>query len=95
LVGISVCDVLLLFLSAEPGEGFFYSLSARDIIKRTWTRNRQIDLVEFVVDPTRKIVGRVVHPSANMTFEEFLYCAYTLAIETDGLEYLLTESDIH
>ena len=55
----------------------------------------QIDLVEFVVDPEHRIVGRVVHPLANMTHEEFMYCAYTLAVEADGLEYLLHKSDIH
>lgn len=61
----------------------------------TWMRNRNIDLVEFVVDPTSAIVGRVVHPVDNMMWKEFVYCAYTLAVETDSLEYLLSKIDIH
>lgn len=94
-VRIFECDGRCIFLSDATTAGFVDTLSPRDIVKRTWTRNRQIDLVEFVVDPSHRIVGRVVHPSANLTFDEFLYCAYTLAIETDGLEYLLDESDVH
>jgi hypothetical protein len=58
-------------------------------------RNRNIDLVEFVVDPTSAIVGRIVHPLEDIQWDEFIYCAYTLAVETDDLEYLLSKSDIH
>jgi hypothetical protein len=95
MVRIYESDERCIFLSDATAAGFVDDLSPRDIIQRTWARNRQIDLVEFVVDPTRKIVGRVVHPAENMTFQEFLFCAYTLAVETDSLEYLLNKSDIH
>ena len=65
------------------------------MIKHTWIRNRHIDLVEFVMNPDWAIVGRVVHPIDDMRWEEFIYCAYTLAVETDRLEYLLNPTDVH
>lgn len=96
-VRIFECDDRCIFLSysTEPGFADNDNCTPGDIIKLTWARNTQIDLVEFVVDPEHRIVGRVVHPLANMTYEEFMYCAYTLAVEADDLEYLLHKSDIH
>jgi hypothetical protein len=94
-VRVYECDNRCVFLSDATDWRFVGRLSAEDIVKRTWARNRRTDLVEFVVDPDKRIVGRVVHPAENMTFDEFLYCSYTLAVETDGLEYLLAEDDTH
>ena len=34
-------------------------------------------------------------PVEYMQFEEFIHCAYTLAVEADNLEYLLSEKDVH
>jgi hypothetical protein len=51
--------------------------------------------VEFVVAPDFSIIGRVVHPVEDMQWDEFIYCAYTLAVETDNLEYLMNKVDIH
>ena len=89
------CDGRCVFMSSATKPGYCKQLALRDIIKYTWIRNRNIDLVEFVVDPTSAIVGRVVHPLEDMQWDEFIYCAYTLAVETDDLEYLLCKSDIH
>jgi len=75
--------------------GFAKHLSEVELIKYTWIRNRHIDLVGFVVDSTLAIVGRVVHPIENISWDEFIYCAYTLAVESDNLEYLLSNKDIH
>ena len=81
------------FLSnASEGE-FSRKLSVKNLIKFTWIRNRNIDLVEFVLNPNYEIVGRVVHPIENMQWDEFIYCAYTLAVETDRLEYLFHSFD--
>ena len=84
-----------IFLSKASSEGFGKSLPVSDLIKHTWIRNRYIDLVEFVLNPDWAIVGRVVHPIDDMRWEEFIYCAYTLAVETDRLEYLLNPIDVH
>jgi len=83
------------FLSNVTMEGYCQSLEPDELIKYTWLRNRNIDLVEFVVDDTEAIVGRVVHPAADMQWDEFIYCAYTLAVEADNLEYLLNKQDVH
>ena len=88
-------DGRCIFMSRATKPGYTKKLSVSDIIKYTWMRNRNIDLVEFVVDPTSSIVGRVVHPEEDMQWDEFIYCAYTLAVETDSLEYLLSQRDIH
>jgi hypothetical protein len=94
-VALYQCDGRCVFMSRATKTGYCKQLTVRDIIKYTWMRNRNIDLVEFVVAPTSAIVGRVVHPSEDMQWDEFIYCAYTLAVETDDLEYLLCNSDIH
>ena len=94
-VTLHVCDGRCIFMSKATGEGFCKKLSVRDVIRYTWIRNRHIDLVEFVVDPNFAIIGRVVHPVENMQWEEFIYCAYTLAVETDNLEYLLNKIDLY
>ncbi len=64
-------------------------------IKYTWQRNSLIGIVEFMFDENGNIFGRAVHPIEGMTFKEFFYCAYTLAVSTDRLEYLIQEPDIH
>jgi len=94
-VTLHVCDGRCIFMSKASSEGRCKKLSVRDIIKYTWIRNRHIDLVEFVVDPDFSIIGRVVHPVEDMQWDEFIYCAYTLAVEADNLEYLLNKIDIH
>jgi len=83
------------FLSHATRAGFSKRASQNDLIKYTWLRNRYIDLVEFVIDPNGAIVGRVVHPHDDMQWDEFIYCAYTLAVEADNLEYVLSSIDSH
>lgn len=34
------------------------------------------------LDPDCVVVGRVVHPVDDMQWDEFIYCAYALAVET-------------
>jgi hypothetical protein len=69
--------------------------SLDQFIKYTWQRNSLIDIVEFMFDENGNIVGRAVHPIEGMTFKEFFYCAYTLAVSTDRLEYLIQEQDLY
>ncbi len=84
-----------IFISDATGPDYIRRLSPHDILRHTWLRNRRIDLVEFVIDSNNALVGRVVHPAHNMEWDEFIYCAYTLAVETDDLEYLLNQEDTH
>lgn len=69
--------------------------SLEQLIKYTWQRNSMIDLVEYMFDEHGNIVGRAVHPIEGMTSKEFFYCAYTLAVSSDRLEYLIQEQDLH
>ena len=94
-VALYECEGRCIFMSQATKSGYGNQLSAKDVIKYTWIRNRNIDLVEFVVDPTSTLVGRVVHPVDDMQWDEFIYCAYTLAVEADNLEYLLSNRDVH
>lgn len=88
-VSLYLCDNRCVFLSTASDGEFSRKLPVKDLIRYTWVRNRHIDLVEFLLNPNCDVVGRVVHPVIDMQWDEFIYCAYTLAAETDRLEYLL------
>ena len=68
-------------------------LSEEQLVRFTWERNANIDIVEFMLDDKENLVGRAVHPIRGLDEKEFLYCAYTLAVEADRLEYLIRQSD--
>ncbi len=84
-----------IFLSKATDWEAINKMHVKDLVKYTWMRNRNIDLVEFMLNPDFQIIGRIVHPLVDMLEEEFIYCAYTLAVETDRLEYLLQLPDRH
>ena len=92
-VSLFVYDKRCIFLSQACSKEHSKQLPVEELIKYTWIRNRNIDIVEFLLNPNSEIVGRVVHPVASMQWEEFIFCAYTLAVETDRLEYILHKSD--
>lgn len=71
------------------------NLSKEQLVRFTWERNANIDIVEFMLDDKGNLVGRAVHPIRGLDEKEFLYCAYTLAVEADRLEYLIKQSDEH
>jgi hypothetical protein len=48
-----------------------------------------------VINEENELIGRELHPTDGLTFMEFLYCAYTLAVATDRLEYLIDSEDLH
>ena len=64
------------------------------IIEHTWVRNNNIDVIEFLLDPDEGISGRAIHPISSMNWEEFIFCAYVLAIECDRLEYVFNTIDV-
>jgi len=66
----------------------------RIILENTWCRNKQVDLVEFLLDGDEGISGRVIHPINSLDWKEFSLCAYLLAVEADRLEYLFDHRDI-
>ena len=87
--------ILLSVIASKDHSGWQKCISDPQLLVRfTWIRNRQIDLVEFVVNPDKELVGRIVHPIKNMGADELLYCAYTLAVESDNLEYIMNQEDL-
>ena len=84
-----------IFLSRAALSEVARTLSVEQLVKLTWERNRHLDVVEFMLDDEFSLVGRAVHPLEYMNFQEFSYCAYTLAESTDRLEFLIRKQDVH
>jgi hypothetical protein len=84
-----------IFLAQAATPEVVRTLSVDQLVKLTWERNRNIDIVEFMLDEAMAIQGRAIHPVDGMTYREFLYCAYTLAASTDRLEFLIRDQDVH
>jgi len=84
-----------IFMAQAANANIVNQLSNDQLLKLTWQRNAHIDIVEFMLDGEGNLVGRAVHPVDGSTFKRFLYCAYTLNVSTDRLEYLIEESDVY
>jgi hypothetical protein len=84
-----------IFMARAASANIVNQLSNDQLLKLTWQRNAHIDIVEFMLDGEGNLVGRAVHPVDGSTFKRFLYCAYTLTVSTDRLEYLIEESDVY
>ncbi|WP_280553468.1 helicase-related protein [Halomonas sp. 25-S5] len=63
------------------------------LLRSTWLRNRNVDLVGFMVRPDGCLIARAMHPALSMDFEEFIFTAFVLAVEADKMEYLINEDD--
>ena len=84
-----------IFIAQVADAKITQELSKEQLVRFTWERNANIDIVEFMLDDKENLVGRAVHPIKGLDEKEFLYCAYTLAVEADRLEYLIRQSDEH
>ncbi|MCC5888905.1 MAG: hypothetical protein JJT88_20905 [Gammaproteobacteria bacterium] len=69
------------------------SFSAGKLLRCTWLRNRNIDLVGFLVRPDGCLIARAMHPAYSLTWEELIFTAFVLAVEADRMEYLIKEED--
>lgn len=83
------CHFEAMVANADRIKGF----SREKLLRCTWLRNRNVDLVGFLVHPDGCLVARAFHPAPSMGFEEFIFTAYVLAVEADRMEYLINESD--
>lgn len=63
------------------------------LLRCTWLRNRNVDLVGFLVRPDGCLIGRAFHPAHSLGFEELIFTAFVLAVEADRMEYLIKEED--
>lgn len=86
---------LCIFLAQTATPDVVKKLSVDQLIRLTWQQNQHIDIVEFMLDENMALIGRAIHPIESMDYKEFVYCAYTLAVSTDRLEYLIQVPDIH
>jgi len=87
------CDGQCIFFSPSVPATTARKLTVEKIIEYTWERNRNTDVVEFMLNDNQDIVGRCVHPVDSLHWREFIYCAHVLAAESDRLEYLVCEED--
>ena len=82
-----------IFLAQAASAKRVEALSIDQVVQFTWLFNSNIDLAEFMLDDRMALVGRTVHPVKGMDYKEFIYCAYTLAVTTDRLEFLIQQPD--
>ncbi len=93
-VDIFESDGYCIFISKAISADKVDLFSENKIIEYTWMRNKKVDLVEFLLDTDGGISGRVIHPVGTLDWEEFIFCAYVLAVEADRLEYLIDHRDV-
>ena len=92
-VRIYELDGRCVFMAQAASAKRVKALTVDQIVQFTWLFNGNIDLAEFMLDDKMTLVGRTVHPVKGMDYKEFIYCAYTLAVSTDRLEFLIQQSD--
>ena len=92
-VRIYELDGRCVFMAQAASAKRVEALAVDQIVQFTWLFNGNIDLAEFMLDDRMALVGRTVHPVNGMDYKEFIYCAYTLAVSTDRLEFLIQQSD--
>ncbi|TGD72201.1 helicase [Mangrovimicrobium sediminis] len=84
-----------IFLAQAASAEVVRCLSVEQLVRLTWERNRYNDIVEFALDDEYSLMGRAIHPVEGLSYREFMYCAYTLAVLTDRLEFLVRQEDVH
>lgn len=92
-VRIYELDDRCVFMAQAASAKRVKALTVDQIVQFTWLFNGNIDLAEFMLDDKMTLVGRTVHPVKGMDYKEFIYCAYTLAVSTDRLEFLIQQPD--
>jgi len=69
------------------------NIGPADLARRIWIRNRATDVVEFALDETGRLVGRIEQVAETLNHDELEFSLTALAQECDRLEYLLTGRD--
>lgn len=65
------------------------ALTYEQLRQYTWLRNRNVDLVDFIVRPDECLIARAWHPASNLKIEALAFTAFTLAREADRLIHLI------
>jgi hypothetical protein len=92
-VQIWECNGQCIFLSPSVPVAVVRRLPIEKIVEYTWERNRNTDVVEFMLNDNQEVVGRCAHPVDSLHWREFIYCVHVLAVESDRLEYLVCGGD--
>jgi len=69
------------------------NMAPADLARRIWVRNRATDVVEFALDESDRLVGRIEQIAETLNRNELEFYLIALAQECDRLEYLLTGRD--
>lgn len=64
-----------------------------DLARRIWSQNRVSDVVEFALDESGRLIGRIEQVAETLNRNELEFYLTALAQECDRLEYLLTGRD--
>ncbi|MGA1994818.1 MAG: hypothetical protein ABSH45_03475 [Bryobacteraceae bacterium] len=69
------------------------NMEPADLARQIWSRNRVTDVVEFALDESGRLIGRIEQVAEALNRNELEFYLTALAQECDRLEYLLTGRD--
>jgi hypothetical protein len=69
------------------------NMEPADLARQIWSRNRVTDVVEFALDESGRLIGRIEQVADALNRNELEFYLTALAQECDRLEYLLTGRD--
>jgi hypothetical protein len=69
------------------------NMAPADLACQIWSRNRVTDVVEFALDDSGRLIGRIEQVADALNRNELEFYLTALAQECDRLEYLLTGRD--
>jgi transglutaminase-like putative cysteine protease len=69
------------------------NMGSADLACQIWSRNRATDVVEFALDESGRLVGRIEQVAETLNRNELEFYLTALAQECDRFEYLLTGRD--
>jgi len=69
------------------------NMEPADLACQIWSRNRVTDVVEFALDESGRLIGRIEQVADALNRNELEFYLTVLAQECDRLEYLLTGRD--
>jgi len=93
-VDVKVREDCYLFSSVVLDRKAVLSLPVQELSRIIWQQNRETDLVAFLLDNRRRLVGRIEQPDSTLDPDELrIYLRY-LARECDRLVFLLTGREV-
>lgn len=69
------------------------NMGSAAVARMIWARNRSTDIVEFSIDESGRLIGRIEHLAESVDRAELETYLIALAQECDRFEYVLTGRD--